>query len=227
MKHICHEPTVGTLNRRCSWARSLPRGMRRALRARSLRLAGIMEANEQVIFPPLPRHHYPAAAHPLPDLPPHRGVPARQPQLGPDRALPPGPSRSAQPSFPVASAGSPLPRRYSHRHRLPPDDLARAGRVSASAVTECGHPREHGRFKIVKGPCRPCQAAASRGVKATQVRPESVVRYMAGGDDPFASAPGAQANPVRALMKSKLVPSWVKERPCGTAVQVRPPFAVV
>src|SRR6266704_4954866 len=84
----------------------------------------------------------------------------------------------------------------------------------------------HGRFKIVEGPCRPCQAA-SRGVKATQVRPESVVRYMAGGDDAFASAPGAQANPVRALMKSKLVPSWVKERPCGTAVQVRPPFAVV
>jgi hypothetical protein len=64
-------------------------------------------------------------------------------------------------------------------------------------------------------------------VKDTQVRPESVVRYMGGGDDPFASAPGAQANPVRALTKSKLVPNWVKERPCGAGVQVRPPFAVV
>ena len=42
--------------------------------------AGIMEANEQVTFPPLPCDRYPAAGHPLPDLPPHRGVPARQPQ---------------------------------------------------------------------------------------------------------------------------------------------------
>ena len=55
-------------------------------------------------------------------------------------------------------------------------------------------------------------------MKATQVRPESVVRNMAGGDDPVASAPGAQANPVRALTKSKLVPSWVKERPCGNVL---------
>src|SRR6266699_7232884 len=173
MKHICHEPTVGTLNRRCSWARSLPRGMRRELRARSLRRAGIMEANEQVIFPPLPRHHYPAAAHPLPDLPPHRGVPARQPQLGPDRALPPGPSRSAQPSFPVASAGSPLPRRYRHRHRLPPDDLARAGRVSASAVTECGHPREGPRAEPLCSPAVILKCAASGAQNWQSVAMES------------------------------------------------------
>jgi hypothetical protein len=64
--------------------------------------AGIMEANEQVTFPPLPCDRYPAAGHPLPDLPPHRGVPARQPQRGPDPALPPGPSRSALRPFPVA-----------------------------------------------------------------------------------------------------------------------------
>jgi hypothetical protein len=50
---------------------------------------------------------------------------------------------------------------------------------------------------------------------------------MAGGDNPFASALGVQANPVRVLTKSKLVPGWVKERPTGIAVQVRPPFAVV
>jgi hypothetical protein len=42
--------------------------------------AGIMEANEQVTSPPLPCDRYPAAGHPLRDLPPHRGVPARQPQ---------------------------------------------------------------------------------------------------------------------------------------------------
>jgi len=77
------------------------------------------------------------------------------------------------------------------------------------------------------GTRHPCQAAARRGVNATQVRPESVVWYMAGDDDPCASAPRAQAKPVRALTKSKLVPSWVKERPCGTAVQVRPPSAVM
>jgi len=44
---------------------------------------------------------YPAAGHPLRDLPQHRGVPARQPQWGPDWALPPGPSRSARRPFPV------------------------------------------------------------------------------------------------------------------------------
>jgi hypothetical protein len=38
-----------------------------------------MEANEQVTFPPLPCDRYPAAGHPLRDLPPHRGVLARLP----------------------------------------------------------------------------------------------------------------------------------------------------
>jgi hypothetical protein len=63
---------------------------------------GIIEANEQVTFAPLSCDRCPPAGHPLPDLPPHRGVPARQPQRGPDRALPPGPSRSARRPFPVA-----------------------------------------------------------------------------------------------------------------------------
>ena len=36
-------------------------------------------------------------------------------------------------------------------------------------------------------------------MNATQVLPESVVWYMAGGDDPSASVPAAQANPVRPL----------------------------
>ena len=64
--------------------------------------AGIIEANEQNTFPPLPCDRYQAAGHPLRDLPAHRGVPARQPQCGPDRALPPGPSRSARRPFTVA-----------------------------------------------------------------------------------------------------------------------------
>ena len=64
--------------------------------------AGIIEANEQVTFPPLSCDRCPPAGHPLPDLPPHRGVPARQPQRGPERALPPRPSRSARCPFPVA-----------------------------------------------------------------------------------------------------------------------------
>jgi hypothetical protein len=32
----------------------------------------------------------PLTGHALPDLPPHRRLPAREPQRGPDRALPPG-----------------------------------------------------------------------------------------------------------------------------------------
>ena len=66
---------------------------------------GIIEANEQVTFPPLPCDRYPAAGHPLPDLPPHRRLPARHPHRDPDRALSPGPSRNARPRIPVAGHG--------------------------------------------------------------------------------------------------------------------------
>jgi len=41
---------------------------------------GIIEANEQVTFPSLPCDYYPSSGHPLPNLPPHRRVPAGQPQ---------------------------------------------------------------------------------------------------------------------------------------------------
>jgi len=102
--------------------------------------AGIMEANEQVISPPLPCDRHPAASHPLRDLPPHRGVPARQPQRGPYRALPPRPSRSPRRPIPVAFPRLPaLPCGYRHRYRLSRTTLPEPGR-RAPAVTECGHP---------------------------------------------------------------------------------------
>lgn len=87
----------------------LPRGVRvvQAHRQNQCGGAGIMKGDEQFTFPPLPRDHYPPSGHTLPDLPPHHRLPARQGQRGPDRALPPGPSRSARPTFPVASPGDP------------------------------------------------------------------------------------------------------------------------
>jgi hypothetical protein len=64
------------------------------------------------------------------------------------------------------------------------------------------------------------------GVKAVQVRPESVVWSMGGG--PLgASPPGTQANPVRGLTKSSSVSRAANDIPCRTAVQVVPPSAVV
>jgi hypothetical protein len=78
--------------------------------------------DEQFRFPPLPCDRYPSSGHALSDLPPHRRIPARQPQRGPDRALPPGPPRSARPFFPVASPAG-------QRHRpMPPRARADSGR---------------------------------------------------------------------------------------------------
>src|SRR5580692_2706063 len=63
--------------------------------------AGIMEANEQLIFTPFPCH-----CRQLPVIcgeicQPDRGLPARHPQRGADRALPAGTSRTARPSRPI------------------------------------------------------------------------------------------------------------------------------
>ena len=66
--------------------------------------AGIIESNEYLIVASFSRHCHPAPGHPLRDLPAHRGLPARHPQRSTDRALPPGPSRSARPARPVRSA---------------------------------------------------------------------------------------------------------------------------
>jgi len=60
---------------------------------------------EQVKFPPFPGDRDPSSGNTLPDLPSDRCLPAGQPQRGPDRALPPGPSRSTRFLCPVA--GSP------------------------------------------------------------------------------------------------------------------------
>ena len=67
---------------------------------------------------------------------PHRRVPAREGQRGPDRALPPGPSRSARPPFPVAGRGDPRTVRRCRRGRLPArDDLAAGLGRRTPAVT--------------------------------------------------------------------------------------------
>jgi hypothetical protein len=58
---------------------------------------GIIEPNEQLIYPPFPCHRLPASGHPLRDLQAHRGLPSRHSQRGANRPLPPGPSRSARP----------------------------------------------------------------------------------------------------------------------------------
>ena len=71
----------------------------------------------------------------------HRTVPlpARQPQRRLDRALPPGPSRSARPSFPVAGRGD-----YQRCPQMPPrarpprDERAAEPGRRTPAVTERG-----------------------------------------------------------------------------------------
>jgi hypothetical protein len=63
--------------------------------------AGIVRSEEQFKFPPLSRNCYQSSGHALQIC--HRTVACRpgKGQRGLDRALPPGPSRSARPPFPV------------------------------------------------------------------------------------------------------------------------------
>ena len=111
--------------------------------------AGIMRRDEQFKFPPLPGDRHPSSGHALPDLSPHRRVPARQPQRGPDRALPPGPSRSARPPFPVAGPGDPhhrpMPRRASSGSGRPrsgagPEDAGGGDGTSGQRITGSAWP---------------------------------------------------------------------------------------
>jgi hypothetical protein len=105
--------------------------------------AGIMEDDEYATFPPLPCDRYPSAGYSLPDLRPHPRLSARQHQRSPDRALPPGPSRSPR-----------------HPRRITEPRLGAAGiasRTSASSERACRWPwpagattlTERGRCSVV------------------------------------------------------------------------------
>ncbi len=111
--------------------------------ARGMKRGWHNRGNEQFKYPPLPGDRHPSSGHPLPDLPPHRRLPARPPQRGPDRALPPGPSRSARPPSPVTvaetgdSADRAAARRDGSKHRID-DGEVDCGRapVSDAALTD-------------------------------------------------------------------------------------------
>jgi hypothetical protein len=60
-------------------------------------------------FPPLPGDRCPSAGYPMPDLRLHLRLPARQHQRGPNRALPPSPSRSTRHPLPVNQRHGPCP----------------------------------------------------------------------------------------------------------------------
>ena len=71
---------------------------------------------------------YPSSRHPLPDLRPHRRLPARQPQRGPDRALPPE-DTSGDGAWPINGQG---PRVY------PPLSQARSAVLLAEMNADLG-----------------------------------------------------------------------------------------
>jgi hypothetical protein len=107
--------------------------VRRRRRARSPGGAGIIEPNEQLISTSFPCHSHPASGNPLRDLPAHRGLQARHPRRGADRALSPGLSRSARPSRPVGRSPPHHPRWYVTGGNCPGP--------RAPADTECGRLR--------------------------------------------------------------------------------------
>ena len=78
--------------------------------APSLHRTGIMGCDEYRKFPPLSRDRYASPGHAMPDLSPHRRVPARQSERGPNRALPAGPPQGTRTAFPVGkpASGSPV-----------------------------------------------------------------------------------------------------------------------
>ena len=118
------------------WPSRVPRGVRWQAQG-TVTPAGIMGCDAQFTFPPLPRDRYPSSGHPLPDLPPHHRVPAREGQRNPDRTLPPRPSRSARPPFPVAGHGDPRTARRCRRGHPPArDDLAAGLGPTTPAITQ-------------------------------------------------------------------------------------------
>src|SRR5579862_8004429 len=93
--------------------------------------AGIIEANDQLIFTPFPCHRHPASVHPQRDA---------------DRALPPGPSRSTRPSRPVRSAA---------RHSTLPGSVTGGNcpEFGAPADTECGRLSVRARARTRRSAC--------------------------------------------------------------------------
>jgi hypothetical protein len=163
-----------------------------------------MEANEKVItIPPLPRDGHPAPDHALPGLPPHCRVPARHDQRGPDRALPPGPSRSARPYVPVTTSQ----RRRSGLGQQVIGDLP-------------GHPqRERADRRPLSEPARPGADRAitsrqARGAYAVSVTPTG--RVMAVSRCSAGQIPGSEEtrlNPVFCAMLTHPTTPW--PRPSG------------
>jgi hypothetical protein len=111
--------------------------------------AGIIEANEQLIFTPFPGQRHPASGHPLRDLPADRGLPTRYPQRGADRALAAGPSRGTRPSRPLRSRSQP-------HHFAGTDTGGTYLKPGAPADTQRGHlgesPRAYPPFGAVYSP---------------------------------------------------------------------------
>jgi hypothetical protein len=104
---------------------------------------GTIEGDGRARFPVLPRERHPASGHPLPDMPPHHRLPAREGQRCPDRALPPGPPRNAPPPLlPVASHTQ-----IAHRPQRPlpgkgqQDHVTHPRRSPATASPPGGHTR--------------------------------------------------------------------------------------
>jgi hypothetical protein len=139
--------------------------------------AGIIEANDQLIFTSLPCHRHPASGHPLRDLPADRGLPARHPQRGADRALPAGTSRSARPSRPVRSAARPgtppVPSPAAPARGVSPVQHPRAARLFWCGLLWLpvpGHrsvrPLGHADRSVwsVRSRCRLCAGPRQRGV---------------------------------------------------------------
>ncbi len=103
---------------------------------------GTTGGDGQARFPALPRDRHPSSGHPLPDMPPHPRLPARESQRCPDRALPPGPPRNTRPPLlPVASHTQNACRRKDRC----PARASRPGRTTpqtpAAASPQRGHPQ--------------------------------------------------------------------------------------
>ncbi len=94
-------------------------GARPAVEAVPPRGRGIMGSDDQAHIIPPPRHRHASSAPAVPDLPTHRGIPARPGQRGPDGALSPRPRRHAHPAGNPARL-NPAIRRRNHRRALHP-----------------------------------------------------------------------------------------------------------